>query len=101
MARYAVTFRIHSDATYTERYTSFCDKVREGAAKWWAGTTAFYAIQSNEALDAFCSRIYLHSKFDASKDLFVVINVETGAGRVKGKVTDRDLFAAFPGVTQI
>jgi hypothetical protein len=101
MPRYAVTFRIHSDSTYSDRYNSFCDKVKEGVTKWWAGTTAFYAIQTTEALDAYCSRIYLYSKFDSTKDLFVVVNVETGAGRVKGKVTDKDLFAAFPGVVQI
>jgi hypothetical protein len=100
MPRYAVTFRIHQDSDYSERYESFTDQVKKGATYWWAGTTSFYAIQSTESLTDFCSRIYVHSKFNAMKDIFVVVNIETGAGKSKGKITDRDLFRAFPGVME-
>jgi len=100
MARYAVTFRIHEDSDYSNRYDSFTEQVKKGVSYWWAGTTSFYAVQTSEALGDYCSRIYFQSKFNATKDLFVVVNVETGEGRSKGKITDRDLFRAFPGVIE-
>lgn len=101
MARFAVTFRIHDDSGYSDRYNSFTTEVRKGVAHWWAGTTSFYAIETAETLDAYCRRIWLNSTFDGSKDVYVVVNVETGAGRSRGPVSDRDLFRAFPGVIEI
>lgn len=98
MPRYAVSFRIDYNATYQERYDSFCEEVRRGAATWWAGTTSFFAVQSSDDLDTFCNRIYYRSKFSAACDVFLVVNIETGAGRSKGPVPDRDLYRAFPGV---
>ena len=100
MPRYAVTFRIHQDSDYSDRYDSFTEQVKKGTTYWWAGTTSFYAIQTTEALSDYCSRIYVHSKFNATKDIFVVVNIETGEGRSKGKITDRDLFRAFPQVAE-
>lgn len=101
MARYAVTFRIHYDADYQDRYDTFAEQVKKGATRWWAETTSFYAIETSESLDAFCARIYVHSKFNATKDIFVVVNVETGTGRSRGKISDRDLFKVFPGVVEL
>lgn len=101
MARFAVTFRIHDDSGYSDRYASFTTEVKKGVTRWWAGTTSFYAVETSETLDGFCSRIWLNSSFDGSKDVYVVVNVETGAGRSRGPVPDRDLFLAFPGVTQL
>src|SRR4051794_40790490 len=100
MSRYAVTFRIHTDDGYSDRYSSFTDQVKKGTTYWWAGTTSFYAVQTTEKLDDYCRRIYVHSDFNATKDIFVVVNVETGAGRAKGTITDKDLFKAFPEVAQ-
>lgn len=100
MARYAVTFRIHDDSGYQSRYDSFTEEVRKGATYWWAGTTSFYAIQSPEALKTFCDRIYLQSSFAPSKDVFLVVDIETGKGRTRGKIIDRDLFRAFPNVVE-
>lgn len=100
MSRFAVTFRINSDSGYSDRYESFTEQVKKGATYWWAGTTSFYAVQTLESLDAYCSRIYLYSKFDASKDVFVVVDIETGRGKSRGPVPDKDLYRAFPGVTE-
>jgi hypothetical protein len=100
MSRYAITFRIHADDGYSDRYESFTDQVKKGVTYWWAGTTSFYAIQTTEALDDYCRRIYVHSDFNATKDVFVVVNIETGTGRSKGPVTDKDLFKAFPAVIE-
>lgn len=100
MPRYAVTFRIHNDVGYDRRYDSFTEQVRKGATYWWAGTTSFYAIQNSETLKAFSDRIYFDSSFDPSKDVFVVVDIETGKGRSRGTISDRDLFRAFPGVTE-
>ena len=101
MPRYAVTFRIHSDTTYDDRYNTFVEQVIKGASYWWDGTTSFYAIETTEELDAYCSRIYLKSNFSNLKDIFVVVNIETGVGRARGAITDKDLFKAFPKVTQL
>ena len=100
MPRYAVTFRIHDDTGYQNRYESFTEQVRKGATYWWAGTTSFYAIQTSEALKVYSDRIYFDSSFDPSRDIFVVVNVETGEGRTRGSISDKDLFRAFPSVVE-
>ena len=72
-----------------------------GCHGWWREPTSFVAVSSPEAIDTFCSRIYVKSLFDATKDMFLVLDSEYKAGRVKGVINDQDLFKLLPFVIKI
>lgn len=104
MATYIVTFRIDSSPstpTYSERYTSFCEAVKKGSTGWWGEPTSFYAVTVNETIDVFCSRIYVESSFNATKDLYMVLDANNLSGRVRGKMSDQDLFKVLPFVKKL
>jgi hypothetical protein len=75
--------------------------VKKGATGWWGEPTSFYAVEVNETIDAYCTRIYIKSDFDATKDLYLVMDAEKLSGRVRGKITDRDLFKVLPFVKEL
>lgn len=101
MSVYLVTFRIHSDSTYQARYDSFQQELLNGCHGWWRDPTSLVAVSTSEAIDTFCSRIYVKSSFDATKDMFLVLDSEYKTGRVKGVVKDQDLFKLLPFVMKI
>lgn len=87
MGNFAITFRFKSDSTYQSRYESFVKKVHEIATTHpWAETSSFYALEANETADSLCTRLYLESEFDATKDLLLVIDTKNQVKATKGKV---------------
>jgi hypothetical protein len=101
MAVFLVSFDIRYDATYQHRYSSFIKEVQK-TSPWWADSTTFIAVQTDETIDDFCSRIYLKSDFDALKDRFLVLDANVMSGRVKGAITDQDhLLQLLPFVTKL
>jgi len=100
MSVFCVTFDLKYDSTYDSRYKSFMEQLKKSGT-WWADPTSFVAVQSTETIDEFCHRIYVHSEFDESKDLFLVLDSEVKAGRVKGVVKDQDLFKLLPFVKKV
>ena len=85
MSVYAVSFRIHEDVDYSRRYQSFTSALAAGATASWDETTSFVLVETSESIDAFCSRIYVHSAFDSSKDIYLVMDVEKKSARFRGK----------------
>ena len=100
MSVFLVSFDIKSDSEYSHRYDSFMTQVKK-TTPWWADTTSFVAVETNESLDDFCSRIYVHSGFDSPKDLYLVLDANVKAGRVRGNLKDQDLFKLLPFVTKL
>jgi hypothetical protein len=100
MAIYLVSFDLKSDATYASRYKSFMEQVKKGGL-WWADTTSFVAVKTDEDIDTFCRRIYVSSEFDSAKDLYLVLNADVKSGRVRGPVKDSYLFTLLPYVTKL
>ena len=86
--KYAISFRIETGtqggSTYAERYSSFMEQVRKTGA--WEETTSFALIVSDETLENLVNRFYIYSKFDATSDLMIVIDIESGVAVTKGKV---------------
>jgi hypothetical protein len=101
MSVFLVTFRIHSDATYSARYQSFQEALLAGCLGYWREPTSFVAVSSAETIDAFCSRIYVNSSFDASKDMYLVLDANVKTGRVRGNLIDQDLFKLMPFVIKL
>lgn len=87
MAKLAVSFRIDNSTgayTYGERYSSFMAELRKTGI--WEETTSFGLTTTSETAEQLCDRLYFKSHFDPSRDLMIVINVETGVGVTKGEV---------------
>lgn len=85
--KYAVSFRIDTAThtfTYSERYNSFMEQVRKTGS--WEETTSFALVTTSETLDAFSTRLYVESYFNAVNDLMIVIDIERGVAISRGPV---------------
>jgi hypothetical protein len=87
MANFVITFRFKSDTTYQSRYESFVKKVVEIATTYpWSETSSFYALEANETAESLCSRLYLETEFDATKDLLLVVDTKNQMKATKGNI---------------
>lgn len=100
MAVYMVSFTIHSDSTYQDRYDSFMEQIKKGGL-WWGDTTSFVAVRTDESMEEFCNRIYFKSSFDPAKDLFLILDYETQNGYTRGHVKDSYIFTLMPFVRKL
>jgi hypothetical protein len=97
MSTFALSFNIHYDDTYSDRYGSLMAEVRK-CSKIWAETTSFCLVQTAESLTAFESRLYL-SKFAPSKDRMLVIDVSFDSAIARGKIDyPSTLGSMLPGI---
>lgn len=89
MAHFIVTFRIKSDSTYQDRYSSFVEQVHKlggGSGYVWEETSSFIAFRASGTASSVCSEVYLHSSFDATKDHMVVIDLDNREKATKGVI---------------
>lgn len=98
MGNFVVTFRFKADETYQDRYDSFVKKVQEIAKTYpWSETSSFYALEADETAASLCSRLYLETEFDATKDLMLVVDVKNQQKATKGEVKYPSLLNAGLG----
>lgn len=93
---HAVTFRIDYDANYDKRYESVVAAIKAQAegqpAPWWADPTSFFLIRSSKEPAAFTGYVESNSKFDAKRDLLLVIHVSGKQGHsIIGSYPDKDV----------
>lgn len=100
MATFLVSFDLKYNDSYSKRYDSFMEQVKAGG-KWWADTTSFVAVETDEDIDTFCDRIYYSSDFNGTTDLYLVLDANAISGRVRGKIVDQDLFKVLPFVKKL
>jgi hypothetical protein len=87
MPSYAVSFEIHSDATYLSRYTSLMEQVREHpSVAPWMETTSFVLVDTEESLEAFAHRLYFGSKLIDSKDILLVFDPARSSAIARGPI---------------
>ena len=66
-----ITYRIHDDTDYDERYENFIEKIEEvSTAQWKNDTTSFHIIESNFNIDRIASS--LSSVLFEHKDHFLI-----------------------------
>jgi len=85
--KYAISFRLDTGPnvfSYSDRYTSFVEQVRKTGA--WEETSSFALTTSSEAIGDFSDRLYFKSHFDATCDLMIVIDIDSGVAVTRGKV---------------
>lgn len=101
MTHFIVTFRIASDTTYQERYDSFVDQVIKvaggNAGKVWDETTSFYAFTAASTAETVAASLNSNSKFDTTKDLLVVIDLDNRVKATRGKVPYESLLTSYIG----
>jgi hypothetical protein len=92
MAIFVVTFRIHDNATYQNRWASVVEAIRnETTSAYWDEPTSFFLIESNKTSADVADSINLNSSLDPSVDLLVVINIsQTRGHKAIGKIHDGD-----------
>lgn len=92
MAIFAVTFRIHDDDSYRDRWSSVVDAIRaETTSTYWEEPTSFALIESGKSSADVADSIKNNSKLAPSKDLLVVINLSVTQGhKAIGKMHDSD-----------
>jgi hypothetical protein len=94
MAIFAITFRIHDDADYSERYESVVHAIKAqaiGNGKYWDEPTSFFLLESNLNSDGLASQIDQNSDFAPTKDLLLVTNLRQKGYKAIGRITDNDL----------
>ncbi|MCC9626068.1 hypothetical protein LPB41_30735 [Thalassospira sp. MA62] len=92
MAVFAITFRIHKDNDYDQRYSSVQDAIQDEANNgWWDETTSFYLIESSKNSSNLANSVESKSDFASEKDLLVVINLSQNGYKFIGNLTDNDI----------
>jgi hypothetical protein len=95
MAVFSVSFEIKYDSDYQRRYNSFTAAI-EACPKWWADTTSYYVVETNESISDFADRIYFGTDFDASRDLYLVLDAFVKSGCIRGAVKNDNIFQLLP-----
>jgi len=88
MSIFAISFRIKADATYSDRWDSFVEAIRNHAVDRtvWEETTSFAVIEWYGEADALANSLYVGSAFNAAKDAMVVTNLSYKDHAIKGDV---------------
>lgn len=84
MASYVISFRIHKDSNYQERYDSLVEQIKK-CEKSWLETTSFALVRTSETLDTLEHRLYYKSTIISSKDLLFVVPVTDEPAILRGK----------------
>lgn len=100
MSVFVVSFELKYDDGYGARYKSFTEELKK-TTPWWDENTSLVIVQTSETIDEFCTRIYVATSFDGSKDRYLVLDANVKSGRVRGPVSDQDLFKLLPFVKQL
>lgn len=93
MAIFAITFRIHEDSTYRDRYVSVVEAIQQQTlSTYWDEPTSFYLIESRLNSAEVADAINANSSFAENKDLLLVINLsQTKGHKALGQVTSGEL----------
>ena len=82
MAHYWMTFRIHDDATYSDRYEGVIDTINEIGEAFWDGPTSFIAIETEADIGAIAGAVKRHL---GPHDLFVIREIARDSVRYIGE----------------
>jgi hypothetical protein len=85
MAIFVISFRIHEDTTYQERYDSLVERIKkEATGSTWEETTSFFIIESSKSSRSLCDDLYNNSQIRESKDVLLVVNLSAKAYAQRG-----------------
>lgn len=86
MATYWLTFRIHADRTYQERYDDFIGLVNEWGTGFWDEPTSFIAMESAQSIDDIGRA--LKTALNEHTDIMVIREIGVDSTRYVGEPSD-------------
>lgn len=100
MGKFAISFTLKSDDTWSERYISLMGQIR-ACKKVWEETTSFALVETDENLDGLEHRLYYKSSISSSKDILLVIDVSYKSCSIRGATNNRaKLKEIMPGILE-
>jgi hypothetical protein len=92
MAMFCITFRIHEDAGYSDRYDSTIEAIKNccHGDEYWDEPTSFFLFEKPSTSGKIAQYIDTKSDFDPSKDLLLVTNLTQKGYATIGKVRERE-----------
>lgn len=92
MAIFDLTFRIHEDASYSERYESVVEAIKRCChGPYWDQTTSYFLFDNPASAEAIAEWIDQNSKFAPSKDVLLVTNLSTKSYKAIGSIQNRNV----------
>ncbi len=92
MAIFAITFRIHNDATYERRYNSVVEAIKkQTTSKYWDEPTSFFLIENSLNSTDLANSINQSSELNEDRDLLLVVNLSAKGYQAVGLVRDDDI----------
>ena len=87
-----ISFRIDTDATYSDRWNSVMEAIRSLARDRYTyeEMTSLVIMNSMHSADQVASWIYYHSKMNITGDKLLVIDLDSKKYAVQGAVLQRD-----------
>ncbi|HCK83508.1 MAG TPA: hypothetical protein DHW63_03015 [Hyphomonadaceae bacterium] len=98
MTDFWTTFRLHSDATYNERYRKLMDAFNTVSAEFWNGSTSFLAFSANVEIDRLAE--FLKAAINPATDMIVVREISRDNVRYAGE-PGKGFLRFFPSAKKV
>jgi hypothetical protein len=100
MASFWLTFRIHHNRTYDQRYQALMDHLANAGAEFWEEPTSFIAFTADHTIDALGQ--YLKNAIDETVDVFVLREIGKDNTRYAGTFANPRTFPLhFPAAKKL
>ena len=93
VAHFWISYRIHSDSTYEERYDALRGAISDAAIREWNETTSFHLIASKMDIDKLGEKLKKTIKTD--RDRIVIRRLNAKVAVYIGKFNDLDELKFF------
>tara|TARA_R110000868_G_scaffold192394_5_gene436853 strand:- start:3235 stop:3540 length:306 start_codon:yes stop_codon:yes gene_type:complete len=100
MSTFLITFRIHDNATYSERYNSLVERIKK-EGPWWGDTTSFFAVSSEKTTHDLIYALYYDTLLSSTTDLLVVVNRDFKSSYYVGNLRDSDIKTLLPEIKSL
>jgi hypothetical protein len=91
MDTFCITFRIHNDAGYSDRYNSTVEATKRCChGAYWDEPTSFFLFENPSSATKIGEWILANSDFAASKDMMLVTNLSQKDAVTIGHIKSRD-----------
>jgi hypothetical protein len=93
MAVYWISFRLHEDSTYDDRYKKLYAAAQKIGSKWWVDTSAFIVLDSAQSVDQVAAAV---KAAIGPNDVALIGMPEFKTARLIGQTKDQDIFELMP-----
>jgi hypothetical protein len=94
MTTYWLSFRLHENSTYEERYAALENIVLSNSSMYWKETTSFIVFSSNISIQSVAASI--KRVINPKIDLFLIRILDTKSAIICGNNQDQDIYKLIP-----